>query len=180
MAKGAALNVQFTQDVYAVNDATKGYDGNTLTAIKYSLATPIAGLTMAEDGTLTGTIAQPGTYKVTVRLAVTYPGGWWGTTVNLDSAYDLKVTGTADPLTQFKVENGAIMMTNDGGKTWIKVIDKSELKGDTGAQGAAGKDAPAPEGGCGGSVETSGIVLALALLSVLGAAFVVLRKRVKA
>lgn len=184
-AKGEAIAVQFEQSVFAVDGTVAGATAqNKITAVKYSLVNAVAGLALAEDGKLSGSIAQPGNYNLTVRVAVsyTYPGARKDSTVNFDSTYTLKITGTADPLTQFKVENGAIMMTNDGGKTWIKVIDKSELKGDTGAQGAAGKDAPAPapEGGCGGSVETSGIVLALALLSVLGAAFVVLRKRVKA
>lgn len=93
---------------------------------------------------------------------------------------------------QFRVnEDGMIQYSEDGGNTWIDVIDKSELKGDKGDKGDIGDTgAPGVDGvdgadgadgkdgvdatGCGSVVGTTSTLVAT---MVLGAVVLVLRKK---
>ncbi len=76
---GEEFSAQFTQDIYELNDmfdasylAFKDSVGR-ITDITYSLVTPVPGLTMAKDGTLSGTPEQAGKYDIVVRTTVGYP-----------------------------------------------------------------------------------------------------------
>ena len=106
----------------------------------------------------------------------------------------IEVAAGEDVEAQFRVnDDGMIQYSEDGGKTWIDVIDKDELKGETGPAGPQGETGPAGpqgpagesgtneggnEGGCGGNIAgTVAIVGGLLILSL--AAFIVLRKKEK-
>ena len=48
------------------------WDGGAVNDISYALVTEIPGLTMAKDGTLSGTPTTPGIYTATVRTTLAY------------------------------------------------------------------------------------------------------------
>lgn len=86
-------------------------------------------------------------------------------------------------------EEGMIQFSEDGGKTWIDVINKSELKGDQGIQGEqgiqgiqgekgeTGAQGPQGEQGVAGCSSVVGASSALVATVVLGAAALFLRKK---
>lgn len=121
---GSSFSTTFTQDAYsqiAASDAIVAgaanlrlAEGETATleegkvvSYSYELLTDVPGLTMSEDGTLSGTPTTPGTYQVTVRFNYLYMTDIHGpgkTMFNVagpacyDSTYELVVSdGSAAP-----------------------------------------------------------------------------------
>lgn len=119
---GQAFSTKFSQDVYEVGGKYNGYN---IQSIAYSLRTEVPGLTMADDGTLSGTPTTPGTYEITVRTAVTYIGNRNRVqTANIDTTYTLVVTGAGEqPADEilFRVEEGALQYSVDNGANWLNV-----------------------------------------------------------
>ena len=132
-------------------------EGTTFTYSVVDGALP-AGLAIESDGeigSIYGTPTETGTFTFSVRARIGVPststdkkGNVSTRYTNYDAitSYTLTVTGEqvdvpVEPEADFQVrinEDGMIQITNDAGATWVDVINKSELKGDTGAAGADG------------------------------------------
>lgn len=86
------------------------------------------------------------TYKINVQFTTsTVTSGWTGTSVK-DTKNNVEVevkVGTPievveEPDFQVKVEDGWIMITNDAGETWTKVVALEDIKGADGTDGTNG------------------------------------------
>ena len=125
---------------------TGAFSGN----VTYSVASGSlpAGVTMADDGTISGTPTTAGEYTFTVNARIAVSNGSSTSYTNYGSE-EFTITVPAgdvevEPAFQVRVENGMIQITNDAGENWIDVIAVSELKGADGEDGVDGKDAVAP------------------------------------
>ena len=177
------------EEFYATVDTTVINEDNGYASVAYTATGLPAGLTVSETGVIEGTPTEAGEFTVTVTATA-------GKTV-FTNEYVLTIAEAdpvEEPAPQFRVnENGMIQYSEDGGKTWIDVIEKSELKGDkgetgakgetgekgeTGAKGEAGKDGKDGQDalaalGCSGSIAGS----ALAISAILAVASVAIAKR---
>lgn len=98
------------------------------------------GVEMSATGEITGTPAEAGVYNVIVTLAGKIVEGKNTTTHTYVRELTL-VVEAEEVLPQFRVnEEGMIQYSEDGGNTWINVIEKDELKGDKGDKGDNGAD----------------------------------------
>lgn len=135
--EGVAFTTKFSQTAYKLGDPVSGDDGKGITSVKYSLLTDVPGLTMAEDGTLSGTPTKAGTYEITVRMTYVYNSKWgFPQTKNIDTKYTLVVDGDipVEPIeheVQFRFEENVLQYSTDGGETWANVAN---------ANGGAGQD----------------------------------------
>lgn len=161
-----------------------------------------AGLSMDAEGNITGTPSLAGTFTLNGTLTKggiieqeRGPGNLIITeqTESIDVIVVIEVAAGEDVEPQFRVnDDGMIQYSEDGGITWTDVIDKDEIKGETGATGPqgetgatgpAGPQGPAGEsvnddGGCGGNIAgTVAIVGGLLILSL--AAFIAFRRKEK-
>ncbi len=97
------------------------------------------GLTLdAATGNITGTPVTSGDYKFAVQASIEVNSGWnTSVTTYTSEEFVLSVNGGEEvPSFQVRInDDGMIQVTNDGGQTWIDVINKSELKGDPGQDG---------------------------------------------
>lgn len=98
------------------------------------------GVEMSANGEITGTPVEAGEYNVIVTLAGKIVEGKNTTTHTYVRELTL-VVEAEEVLPQFRVnEEGMIQYSEDGGNTWINVIEKDELKGDKGDKGDNGAD----------------------------------------
>ena len=109
------------------------------------------GLTIDEDGIISGTPVAAGEYDVVVTLETTVTTGGRNPTTTI-TAYTVPVTITItgsetpapQPETEFQVRvnetTNMLQYTTDAGETWIDIISMDELKGQDGAPGQDGTD----------------------------------------
>lgn len=170
--------------------------------ITYSATGLPEGVTIDQEGNITGTPAEAGVYEVTVKIAATRGSGKNAVTDTYTRTFTLVVNG-AGYEAPYIGENGHWYV--DGVDTGVSATgpkgDKGDTgeagpagpkgekgdkgdKGDTGASGAAGQDGkPGADGqdgsdGKGGCGSVIGIGSAIvATLTVLGGAAIVLRKK---
>ncbi len=111
--------------------------------VSYALAEGSAmpeGLTLAADGTITGTPTKAGTYKI--ALVVDRAASSWGGMTHTYYETEVTLTVTAEagvPGVSFRVEAGALQYSTDNGATWIDVA-ASGTPGEQGPAGADGQD----------------------------------------
>lgn len=141
---------------YAVGDT---YNGYTLTAVSgFTFRAGPEGLTVVqvteENATeekpagyyIEGSIAEPGTYTITVRQTLTYRQGSRNRTANVDTTLLVVVTG--DPIPQPEVHGGIVSsVINDEGHLVITyedgvVVDLGLVVGADGQPGAQGEQGP--------------------------------------
>ena len=66
---GSEYSTTLSESMFKLGDM---WDGGAVNDISYALVTEIPGLTMAKDGTLSGTPTTPGIYTATVRTTLAY------------------------------------------------------------------------------------------------------------
>ena len=66
---GTEYSTTLSESMFKLGDM---WDGGAVNDISYALVTEIPGLTMAKDGTLSGTPTTPGIYTATVRTTLAY------------------------------------------------------------------------------------------------------------
>ena len=93
-----------------------------------------AGLTLNEDGTITGVPKEDGTFEVTA-----YYDSWGGTGTKWTYSFTLEIAEKDIIRTEFKTEDGKLWYkhSDQGDDAWRVVIDLGEFKGDKGDAGAA-------------------------------------------
>ncbi len=140
--ENTAFSSQFSQDMFTVGGDYNGYPITALGNYSIVSGTGVPGLSMAADGTLSGTPSAAGTYNVTVRLPVTYTTTT-SRTANIDTTYTVVVAAApAVPAQQwlsgadipaaglgnlgdmyFNIANGDVYSKADveGTATWTKI-----------------------------------------------------------
>ncbi|MDR1092635.1 MAG: glycoside hydrolase family 3 C-terminal domain-containing protein [Clostridiales bacterium] len=129
---GAAFSTQFSQAEF-----TAGGRYEDLGAIQsignYSVqGAGVPGLTMANNGTLSGTPTTAGTYTVTVRLPVTYrvDGISTNRTANIDTTYTVVVNAAPDDTINFRIDGGILQYRVGAAGEWIDAaLSESEIQG---------------------------------------------------
>ena len=174
-----------------VKDTTQG---GTYSAVRYSATGLPEGVTMLEDGTLTGVPTQAGTFNVTVNIAAdkqSSGGGWRpGGTQTTNFTYDFTLTVEAGEVIDPGYEEN-VPYIGENGNWWINGVDQNISaqgpagpagadgvdgeNGATGAQGEKGEQGPAGESG--GEVAAY-VAIALAAVALVGCVVVfVVKKR---
>ena len=121
---------------------------------KYSVASGElpAGLTLAEDGTITGTPTEAGEYDFVIQVSFSKRSGWSSVTVTYKSEqFHVVVEGDAAPATKEIVsiedtDEGHVITFSDGSTLIIKDGAPGE-KGDKGDTGETGPVGPTGEKG---------------------------------
>lgn len=143
-------------------------NGSTIKAVKYSLRTDVPGLTMSDDGVLSGKPEIAGTYEIVVRVAVTIPGERVDSVENFDTTFVLTVSGDeASDKTIVSVEQ----VTEGNGGYKINFSDGTSItinNGADGQDGAPGKDGADGKSGCAGSVAPTALTVGAAMLLAVG------------
>ena len=212
-----AMKVGVAFDGYIESDVVTTTGDDAYDSISYSIASGSmpAGISLSsEEGRFTGTPTEAGTFTFTVLVTAEKEsgGGSKGGPKMMAAAADtpMPFTGGGSSTTktefeyvvtmvvaegesvdpQFRVDaEGMIQYSEDGGKTWIDVINKDDLKGDQGPQGPQGPEGPqgepgkdgedgkTPEGGCGSVAGGTIAIVGAGLVAAAVLAFVLAPKK---
>ena len=211
------MKVGVAFDGYIESDVVTTTGDDAYDSISYSIASGSmpAGISLSsEEGRFTGTPTEAGTFTFTVLVTAEKEsgGGSKGGPKMMAAAADtpMPFTGGGSTTTktefeyvvtmvvaegesvdpQFRVDaEGMIQYSEDGGKTWIDVINKDDLKGDQGPQGPQGPEGPqgepgkdgedgkTPEGGCGSVAGGTIAIVGAGLVAAAVLAFVLAPKK---
>lgn len=194
------FNTVLSQDTYVLAEGDGIKEIGAIGYLSYSLLTPVSGLTLSSDGTLSGTPTEAGTYEIIVRITYTItekyfeklttqqpqaPSGGWcrqSSEVTVDTTYVLTVeeAGSGEQAivksivgTEINADGELVVTYNDGTTRNLGVV-----VGADGKDGVDGKDG-ADGSGCGSAIDAMNAVCMAAIALAGVAAGILIRKNKK-
>ena len=145
--------------------------------IKYTIADGQLpdGLSIADDGTISGKATKAGEYTFTINVSASQGSGWYATNYNYQETFTITVTGddavvedeTSKKIADLEKEIADLKAKDSSSETASKIaaLEKEieELKGNT------------KKSGCGGSVIAA--TSAIAAITLIGAGLVLKKKK---